>query len=75
MYSIPTYCLDRISFYTFHPPQITLVVPGKRQQLMETVNSLMAEGSLLMGLVDCLAITMTKVDVSPTNHKSLVACG
>ena len=36
--------------------KITLVVSGKRQQLMETVTSLMAEGSLLMGLVDCLAM-------------------
>ena len=36
--------------------KITLVVSGKHQQLMETVTSLMAEGSLLMGLVDCLAM-------------------
>ena len=30
--------------------KITLVVSGKRQQLMNTVTPLMAEGSLLMGL-------------------------
>ena len=36
--------------------KITLVVSERHQQLMETVTSLMAEGGLLMGLVDCLAM-------------------
>ena len=36
--------------------KITLVVSGKRKQLIETVTSLMVEGSLLIGLVDCLAM-------------------
>ena len=29
----PHYCLDRNSFYTFHPPQDTLMIPNKDEQL------------------------------------------
>ena len=50
----PLYCLDRISFYTFHPPQDDTC--GFRKASTTDVTSLMAEGSLLIGLVDCLAM-------------------
>ena len=29
----PHYCLDRNSFYTFHPRQDTLMIPNKDEQL------------------------------------------
>ena len=48
--------------------KITLVVSGKRQQLMETVTSLMAEGSILMGLVDYLATAWLGASVG-LNHR------
>ena len=47
--------------------KITLVVSGKHLQLMETVTSLMAEGSLSMGLVDCLVMAWLRVSVG-LNH-------
>ena len=59
--------------------KVTLVVSGKRQQLMETVTSLMAEGSLLMGLVAMAWLGLMLVFESPwqltTYHKAFVVSG
>ena len=42
--SIPTLFIDRISFIPFVHHKITLVVSGKRQQLIKTATSLTHEG-------------------------------
>ena len=58
--------------------KITLVVLGKRQLMSPNKDKTAVCGShALLGLLTRwrLVTMATKVDVSPTNHKSLVACG
>ena len=51
--------------------KITLVVSGKRQQLMETVTSVMAEGSLLMNIASCSQESLSISNTEPTKEHAV----